>query len=102
MFGQKLDLQKARALYRAMQGETVALTRAAALAVDVNFIEDADKAVVAGQSAKALAILRGEGGGGRVLQAGAKVYIVQPGALWAKVRAGDRTGWVMVDAFPKQ
>lgn len=102
MFGQSgLDPIKARAVYRAMQGETVALTRAAALAVDVNYIQDADEAVRAGKRAKAKAIVA-EGGGGAVLEPGAKVYVVQPGARWAKVRAGGRVGWVMVDAFPQR
>ena len=77
VFGQSgLDPQKARAVYRAMEGEIVALTRAAALSVDVNYIQEADDALRAGKRAKALAIVAK--GGGVVLDPGTKVYVVQP------------------------
>ena len=35
-----------------------------------------------------------------VLDPGTKVYVVQPGAKWAKVRTANRVGWIMIDAFP--
>ena len=102
VFGQKLDPEKARALYRAMEGETVPVMRAAALAKDVNYIKEADDAVLAGKRAKALAVLATAGGS--VLDPGTMVYVIQPGALWARVRAvkSGAVGWVMVNAFPKR